>query len=780
MIAGLSLWYVTRKQNEDIETAHAHATASHEKDLLYRQWNDRYGGVYVPVCDDAQTDPGPADLEQHVTTTSGRALTLVNSAHMARQVHQLGEQQGVIAAHVASLKPLDPRNAPDDWEKRALQGLEDGQSEIYEIQQIGDRSYARMMWPFRVEERCLTCHREQGYEVGDIRGGITVSVPVESFCELSAAVLLGNGLVWLIGLAGIILGGRRLAGYFRQREQDLRALRQSHEQLQTVIDGIPSPIMAIDRNYKIVLANRFVHELAGGIDPVARGLTCHRVYHHRDTPCESSDDPCPLRLAVKEERNIKVTHTHYGDDGEERVIDVLGTPVFDDSGEVRQIIEIGYDVTDRIRAQDALEDAKLAAEAASRTKSEFLANMSHEIRTPMTAILGFADVLLSNVKTPEDVEAAKTVKRNGEYLLTIINDILDLSKIESGKLQLEQLLCSPARIVEEITALMRIRGDAKGLPLSVEYAGPIPETITTDPTRLQQVLTNLVGNAVKFTETGSVRIVTRLDENAEGGPKLQCDVVDTGIGMTPQQLDKLFQAFTQGDMSTSRKFGGTGLGLAISKRLAELMGGDIAVTSTPGKGTTFRLTVAAGPLDGVARIQPATETASPATPSAQTAERPRTKLDCRVLLVEDGPDNQRLISVLLKKRGAEVTLAENGQVAVDMVLTKPPGSATEDKHRSEPFDVILMDMQMPVMDGYEATARLRQQGYRGPIVALTAHAMSYDRQKCLDAGCNDYLTKPIDREKLVETVARYADPAPDGAATDIREASPTETKRCNS
>jgi signal transduction histidine kinase/HPt (histidine-containing phosphotransfer) domain-containing protein/ActR/RegA family two-component response regulator len=409
--------------------------------------------------------------------------------------------------------------------------------------------------------------------------------------------------------------------------------------------------------------------------------------------------------------------------------------------------QLRIEITQRQQAVEESRKAKDTAELANRSKSTFLANMSHEIRTPMTAILGYADLLLDpDLDAGESLNCIQTIRRNGRHLLAVINDILDLSKIEAGKMQVERIPCSPCHVLAEVASLMRVRAIEKNLSFGVEYAFPIPELIYSDPTRLRQILMNLVGNAIKFTENGGVRIIIRYDRSPSGAPRLHFEIVDTGPGLTPEQRGKLFEPFEQTDSSTTRRFGGTGLGLVICRRLAQMLGGDVHVQSTLGQGSSFLVTIKAESPPNTRLIERPLE-AGETESVAGTLEQKITRLCGRILLAEDGLDNQRLISFVLKKAGAQVEVAQNGRIAVEKALAAVA--------QQQPFNLILMDMQMPELDGYGATAKLRSKGYERPIVALTAHAMAGDREKCLTVGCDDYMTKPIDKQKLLALAAEF-------------------------
>jgi signal transduction histidine kinase/DNA-binding NarL/FixJ family response regulator len=405
---------------------------------------------------------------------------------------------------------------------------------------------------------------------------------------------------------------------------------------------------------------------------------------------------------------------------------------------------IRRDIRARRRAEAQLQHTRAAAEAANRAKSEFLANMSHEIRTPMSSILGYADLMLEPDQTPSSrLNHVNVIRRNGAHLLSVINDILDLSKIEAGELKVEQIECSPCQLLSEVASTMRVRAAERKLQLVVKIEGLIPKTIRSDPTRLRQILINLTSNAIKFTDSGWVRVVARLATPMDDPcPKLAFEITDSGIGMSADQLGRLFQPFAQADTSTTRRFGGTGLGLSITRRLARELGGDVTVDSTPGRGSQFVVTVQTGSLVGVELLERCTE----ALASLRAQSGPGIALHGRILLAEDGIDNRDLLSHYLRKAGAEVVLAENGRIACDLEASARQSGA--------PFDLIILDMQMPELDGYGAASKLRARGFKGPIIALTAHAMADDREKCIRSGCSDYLSKPVDRARLIQTVAR--------------------------
>lgn len=382
-----------------------------------------------------------------------------------------------------------------------------------------------------------------------------------------------------------------------------------------------------------------------------------------------------------------------------------------------------------------------AAQSASRAKSAFLANMSHEIRTPLGAVLGFSELLSdADVSDSERTEYARAIKRNGQLLSSLINDILDLSKIEAGKLEPDVEDVALSETLADISSLLQLQASEKGIHFEIESDGQLPEVINTDPVRLRQILFNLVGNAIKFTDTGSVTLKITHRNDVATVPSLVFEVRDTGLGISEEQAARLFEPFTQADASTKRKYGGTGLGLVLSQRLAQMLGGDVKlVSSEPGKGSTFVATIKANHARAANNNAPKKDERA-----QQFAEGiPPIRFDgVKILLVDDAADNRLLVSRYIKLTGAQVESAENGLEALEMVSNKD-------------YDVLLMDLQMPIMDGYEATMELRRRGFNKPIIALTAHALKEERLRCLASGFNDHLSKPISSSALFAALSHF-------------------------
>ncbi len=395
---------------------------------------------------------------------------------------------------------------------------------------------------------------------------------------------------------------------------------------------------------------------------------------------------------------------------------------------------------EREYVQKELREAKDAAEMANRAKSGFLANMSHEIRTPLTAILGFSETLLDEEQDEQERDqAVESIIKAGSHLQQIINDVLDLSKIEAEQLEIESIETSLFKLLSDIDVLVGDAARDKGLSFDMFFQFPVPRKIVTDPTRLKQILINICDNARKFTETGGISIdVAFLEDSSQ----MSFTITDTGIGMSHQEMGNIFKAFTQADTSTIRKYGGTGLGLCISQQLAQKLGGNISCHSEKGKGSQFVVTVDAGVNEKTEFVNEMGRAELQHQENARNTSMVPQSLQGRVLLAEDSTDNQQLISMYVRKAGAEIVIAENGKIAVNHAM-------------SDEFDLILMDMQMPVMGGVEATQWLRQIGCRTPIVALTANAMKQDRDRCIAAGADGYLTKPVDLQQFYQVLVRF-------------------------
>ena len=510
--------------------------------------------------------------------------------------------------------------------------------------------------------------------------------------------------------------------------------------VRAALDNLAEGLLVIDCHGRIVLANQ---SFAGMLNRQPDRMMGQKAASFDWVVEDRSNWSPPWMLALDQQRSIANTALQLRDaTGEVRTFMVNCSPVLGTDGKYRGVFTSFDDVTQLENKKAELHTAKEAAESANKAKSEFLANMSHEIRTPMNAILGFTDVLRRDmVDSPQEKSKyLDTIHRSGKYLLELINDILDLSKVESGHFEVESTETRPHDLIHEVVTVLNVRAQEKGISLQYESDGDIPEVIQSDPTRFRQIITNLVGNAIKFTERGGVFVIAKLLPHKHS-PRLQIEIVDSGIGMKQETLHRIFNPFEQADSSVTRKFGGTGLGLAISRNFARHMGGDITVRSELSKGSVFTVTIDVGDIRGVRMVDAGTAVQEFQDHNAAAIDPGELHIrPSQILVVDDGEANRQLISLVLKRAGLTVVSCTNGQEGVDAA-------------KAGPFDLILMDMQMPVKDGYTATRELRELGLKVPIIALTGNAMKGDEEKCLAAGCSGFLTKPVDIDHLLKTLA---------------------------
>ncbi|HDZ21115.1 hypothetical protein LCGC14_0094410 [marine sediment metagenome] len=662
----------------------------------------------------------------------------MSTSFVARSIFdRVGDKFPDYLLKFSSDNPRNPANMAGPDEQKVLEYFRahpEASKWTGEIDVNGRQYYAHFA-PRRMKESCLRCHGDpadapaglvQHYgdsagfhrKVGDIVALDTVAIPLDQIqAALTREVLQESGI--MLAAIGIIFVGVILT----LRYIVLRRLSIISAHASRLAD---QPDIAALRPVE-VRGNDEIGTLASGYNAMLAKL--QGLYG-------SMEDTVHQRTAeLTESNDLLKTRAEELDKSHRIILSMMeDTQTANENAQ-----QANQDL------QEALEHSRrlaLEAESANVAKSEFLANMSHEIRTPLTAILGFTDMLMEpNHSGAQQKEWLHVISRNGNHLLMLVNDILDLSKIEAGKLTLLPQRCDLCAAISEVASMMRVRAEQAGLFLSMEYCTEIPETILADGARLRQVLVNLTGNALKFTRRGGVHIATSfLPAWHDDQPAIQIKIVDTGIGIAQEHVEHLFDSFYQVDASSSRKYGGTGLGLAITHRIVEMMGGEVAVTSKAGSGSTFTVTIPTGPLDGVAMLDQPSEAVRDMPDSELCPTLAHSLEGVRVLVAEDGPDNQRLIEALLNKAGAEVEMVPNGVLAVQRAL-------------AEPFDLILMDMQMPEMDGYQATRTLRSKGYDRPIIALTAHALADDCDKCLTAGCTAYLAKPIDHNRLLDAVA---------------------------
>jgi PAS domain S-box-containing protein len=517
----------------------------------------------------------------------------------------------------------------------------------------------------------------------------------------------------------------------KMRRAHEERLQRRKKEYQGLVENIPDVVARLDRELRIVYVNAALEGTFGvnrsnlfGKSSAEAGMPVSMLEGWLENLKLVLASGTEGRLEVEAPMPTGATYFH-----------VRLVPEFSSENIVETILVIGRDMTRRRQMEEAIREAQIAAEAANQAKSRFLAHMSHEVRTPLNGLLGVNSILLESGLAKEQQQLAQVVQKSGEALLAIVNDVLDLSKIESGKLVLEDTDFDLSAVLSQVTQLHAARASRKGVTICTELDPAIPRWVRSDAMRLQQVLNNLVSNAIKFSDSGSVRLCVALREVDAGQMNVAFSVADQGIGIAPEACAHIFEPFRQGDASTTRRFGGTGLGLTICREIVELMGGHLAVESEVGKGSTFSFALKFRPGQAVSGE------------NSNGDELVLPHLPLSVLVAEDGELNQFVLLHQLEQFGCRVQAVPDGKAAVAKAMT-------------EQFDLILMDCQMPVMDGYEATGAIRRweetSGGRMRIVALTAHALPEERERCLIAGMDDHLTKPVRVQQLqaiLESVA---------------------------
>jgi len=563
--------------------------------------------------------------------------------------------------------------------------------------------------------------------------------------------LILDPLVVLVGFVGLF----SLVAFYFYLGKMLKHLDPSQAipgRVRSALDTMAEGLLVLDNKEQIVLANRAFGVMLNKSADELLGIKLSVLPWSNPEGQPLLKEDRPWRRALQSgqaEVNQRVRLTLPD---ESRLTFMINCSPVLGSGKAHAGVLVSFDDVTLLEEQEVeLVRSKEEAEAANQAKSAFLANMSHEIRTPMNAILGFTELLRRGFTQDEEENRRhlETIHSSGRHLLDLINDILDLSKVEAGSIEVESVEFDPYRVIQEVVKVLGIKAKEKGITLGLDIGGEVPVAIQSDPARLRQIVTNLVGNAIKFTEQGGVEVQVRA-QATDGVIGFEMDVVDTGVGMSADALDKIFEAFVQADSSITRKFGGTGLGLSISRKFARALGGDITVESDVGKGSRFLVRLAGGPVTGVEWIDGRQATAQ--LDEAQVDQAAGwTFPDAHILVVDDGPENRELVKLVLENYGLLVDEAENGQVGLDMAMATP-------------YDVVLMDVQMPVMDGFTATRAMRSDGLKMPIIALTANAMKGFEQECLNVGYTDYFTKPIDIDSFVAKLAEIlgAQPGTDG------------------
>lgn len=767
VVGGSLYWNANEVNKEALALAMNTARATFLKDQAFRFWASKKGGVYVPPSADTPPNPYMAHIpERDVVTTGGKQLTLMNPAYMLRQMMDEYNELYGVRGRIVGIKTLNPNNKADPWEEQAIHAFERGAEEVSEFTQLNGKPYVRLIRPMIMTPDCLKCHAQLGYKVGDIRGGVSVSVPLDSYTAPAKhhvqLLTATHGGIWVLGLIAIGAFTLRSKTRMEERESYLATLKAANENLesrvnertallaqaketadqanqakselllrmQTILENVVDGIITIDEHGTIESFNPAAERIFGHR---AAEVIGHNIKMLMPEPHRGNHDGYLARY--------KATHIPHiigsgreleglRKDGSTFPLDLAVSEMMLDG--TCHFTGIARDITQRKHTEADLVRAKEEAERANKAKSEFLSRMSHELRTPMNAILGFSQLLESDPQaplTPHQAESVHEILHGGHHLLELINEVLDLARIESGRIDLSLEPVEPEPLIRECMALIQPLANQRHITLALDPTEG--SFIQADRMRLRQILLNLLSNSVKYNrEGGSVHIAC----HTANDDHIRITVQDTGNGITSGALPRLFQPFERMEPAYNN-IEGTGIGLALAKKLAEAMGGTIGVESIVGEGSTFWVEF---PRAEGETTLPATATETTATPAVSSPEY-------ILLYIEDNPANLRLVQKIISTR-TQLMLLDAPSAELGLEIAKA--------HRP---DLILLDINLPGMDGFEALRHLQNNPATRdiPVIAITANAMERDIKHGLDAGFTDYLTKPLDIPRFLALLDKW-------------------------
>ena len=747
-MGAILLWELKKIDEHSNHNAEIKSLGNINKDMSYRFWAASKGGVYVPVSPTTPPNKYLKVPQRDVVTQSGRKLTLMNPAYMTRQVHEVSDKYG-IKAHITSLDPIRPENKPDKWEKDTLIRFQQSKIPYFSenVEEEGE-TIRRTMVPLYTEESCLKCHQYQDAQLGELRGGLSSTVKIDShevFTEKRNA-LVTLLVIWFLGSTTISFSCRQLIREDRKRSIAEEQVLHYQQHLQDLVTEKTNELTLSEKRYRDIIESH--SEMICRFKPNGDISFINENFMRTfNISCEQySSGSLSLKALFPDEfpHYIKklqqltpelcdgTSEFQFKNDAGETVYQLWHDhAVFDKDGNLQDLQTIGHDITNLRYTQLQLQEAKNLAEAATVAKSSFLANMSHEIRTPMNAILGFSELLKSKVNEPKLKKYVNSILTSGNTLLDLINNILDMSKIESGKIRLEYGPVSLTSLSEELTTIFSQKVKEKGLSFTVELSPDIPHTVLVDDVLLKQVLINFIGNSIKFTSTGFIKLsIKAMPMTSSTHCHLYMTISDSGCGIPADQHEAVFNSFEQ--LSGPEKGKGTGLGLAISKSIIELMEGSVGVKQSNQTGTTFYIDL---PNVEITDILVASRLST-------VAEHP-VFAPAKLLIVDDIEMNRELIMNFLEEFDFDIYTAENGQQAVDLAIKEHP-------------DLILMDMRMPIMNGTTASKKIKEivDLDQTKIIALTAYALKHEEIE-LRQNCDNYLSKPISRKNLIDMLKQY-------------------------